>query len=214
MRLYRPVALLLIRRDRRARLRGFRLHVPRGVFHPRLFFSTRFLLDEVARLDLKGRTALEVGCGSGAISLAMAAGGAVVTAVDIDPLAVRTTIDNARMNRLAVTALVSDLFEAIPDSTFQVIAVNPPYYRRDPTTPAEHAWFCGAGMEFFHRFFEQLPIHLESSSIVLMVLSEDCDIDEIGRIADRYGFLLQLRRRNIIWLEENMIYECARTTIS
>lgn len=212
MKMYRPWAVHWIGKDRSTRAGGFHFAVPRGVFHPKLFFSTRFLQREVAQMDLRGRTAIDVGCGAGALSLAMAAAGADVTAVDINPLCVATTIENATANGLSVKALVSDLFAALPDSTFDVVVVNPPYYPRDPVTAEERAWYCGAGMEFFHRFFEQLASHLVSSSTVLMVLSEDCNIDEIGRISDRHGFLMRLRSRKVIWMEENMIFKFERTT--
>jgi len=206
MRLYRPVALWRIGKDRRVRMRGVQLDVPVGVFHPALFFSTRFLIDEIERLDLHGRTALDLGCGSGLISLVMARRGAIVTAIDINPLAVQTTLCNAERNHLALRALCSDLFSGIPTGIYDVIAINPPYYRRAPVTPADQAWFCGENFEYFRRLFRELHHHTHESSRVLMILSEDCDIAAITAIANANGMAFGLRRRRMIWLEENMIF--------
>jgi predicted nicotinamide N-methyase len=58
------------------------------------------------RLD--GLLVLELGCGLGVPSLVAAARGAVVTAVDWAPDAVRLLRENARRNRLSIAAEVAD----------------------------------------------------------------------------------------------------------
>jgi release factor glutamine methyltransferase len=88
MRVYGPLTVRHIRSERRWRWRGLRLVAPIGVFHPGLFFSSGVLADHIERSELLGRRVLDVGCGSGLLSLAAARAGAIVTAIDINPAAV------------------------------------------------------------------------------------------------------------------------------
>jgi len=73
--------------------------------------------------------ALDIGCGSGigALLIASAARHAQVTAVDINPLALRYTAINAALAGLGNVAVEqSDLFEDVT-GTFDLIVANPPY---------------------------------------------------------------------------------------
>jgi release factor glutamine methyltransferase len=210
MQLYRPFALRTIARDRTSRFCGLRLTVPKGVFHPGLFFSTKVLARSVVDLGVKGRRVVDVGCGTGALSLVAAREGAAVTAIDVNPLAVETTRANAVRNSLSVEAIESDLFDALGDRRFDVVVVNPPFYRRDPTTVAEQAWLAGGDLGYFERFFTGLGAHVEEGGDVLMVLSEDCDLTAIRAAAERHGWRLDLRRRKIVWLEEVSVYSVRR----
>ncbi|MBL3808344.1 methyltransferase [Streptomyces sp. BRB081] len=79
---------------------------------------------------------LEMGCGCGVASVTAAlAGVPKVTALDINPAAVRTTELNARRHGVAdrVTARTSDLFSALaPDETFDLVFWNSPFIETPP----------------------------------------------------------------------------------
>ncbi|WP_208028350.1 50S ribosomal protein L11 methyltransferase [Rhabdothermincola sediminis] len=61
--------------------------------------TTRLMLEAVGRFTRPGSRVLDVGCGSGVLSVAAAVSGASeVRAVDLDPHAVEATIANARRN--------------------------------------------------------------------------------------------------------------------
>ena len=64
--------------------------------------STRLVLEAISRLP-EARRVLDVGCGSGVLGIACALRSAActVTALDVDPEAVATTIENALINRVA-----------------------------------------------------------------------------------------------------------------
>jgi ribosomal protein L11 methyltransferase len=67
--------------------------------------TTRLLLEELDRRIAGGETVLDVGCGSGVLSVAAAVLGAGrVEGIDIDPAAVPVTLDNAARNGVAVSA--------------------------------------------------------------------------------------------------------------
>src|SRR5256885_8863379 len=68
---------------------GFQLSVFPSVFHPRYFGSSSILAQFIGSLDLRGKSFLDLGCGSGIVGMCAARAGARVTAVDINPEAVR-----------------------------------------------------------------------------------------------------------------------------
>jgi release factor glutamine methyltransferase len=187
---WRPILLRYLRHDRPYSFDGLKLIVRKGVFHPGFFFSSRLLIEALQRFDLKDKNLLELGCGSGMISCWSAREGAKVSAVDLNRAAVANAKENAEANGLAakVKALQSDLFDALKGQWFDFIVVNPPYYPKHPKTDAEQAWYCGEGFEYFHRFFKELSAHISSTSVVLMSLSEDCDLESIQQIGKTHDF--------------------------
>ena len=89
--------------------------------------STRLALALMQQHDLRDRTVLDVGCGSGILSVAACALGARrVDAIDVDPQAVANTIDNARRNGVddrvgARVAMAHDLIERVDVSLANVL---------------------------------------------------------------------------------------------
>ena len=183
--------------------------VPTGVFHPGLFFSSGVLAAEIERRNPSGRSVLDVGCGSGVLSLVAARAGATVTAVDINPEAVRATGANAAANGLTVEVVQSDLFAALDGRRFDLVVVNPPYFAKDPVDDAERAWFAGADLGYFERFFAGLGDHVTAGpehGRGLMVLSEGCDMDTITAAATRHGFRLGVASRRRVWLGMQVVW--------
>ena len=199
-RFYRPVLVRYLSATRMYGYKGIRLEVPPGVFHPGFFFSSKYLLRFLARQPLNGRSFLELGAGSGLISLFAAAQGAVVTATDISPAAIACLERNRALNSASLEIIHSDLYDRIPPQPFDVVAVNPPYYRRDPVSDAERAWYCGANGEYFDGFFRGLAYYVHDRSSIWMVLCEGCDLGMIGRLAACYGWALDCveSRHNLI----------------
>jgi len=104
----------------------------RDVYEPS---DDTFLLARVVAAEVRpGERFLEVGCGTGLVSLAAARAGAVVTCADVNPVAVETARHNARENRLTVAAVEADLLAGLP-GPFDAVAFNPPYL---PTADDEH----------------------------------------------------------------------------
>jgi release factor glutamine methyltransferase len=118
----------------------FDLKVRPGVLIPRL--DTEVVADKACGLlrSRKGDTVLEIGCGSGAISIALAKkANAKVTAVDINPEACELTKENAGANGARVEVLCGDMFEPVKKKKFHMIVSNPPYIPTDeiPTLDIE-----------------------------------------------------------------------------
>ena len=70
---------------------------------------------------------LEIGCGSGIISIHLAKRGNTVTSVDINPKAVKATKFNADQNRVKVEVLEGNMFEKVKGRKFDFIVCNSPY---------------------------------------------------------------------------------------
>lgn len=177
-----------------------------GVFHPGLFISTKILLDFVSDLELENKTFLELGAGSGIISILASKKGAIVYASDISSTAVENIKINAEVNNETISVFKSDLFENLQTMEFDYIVINPPYYKKDPKIEAEFAWYCGQNHEYFARLFDSLVNHINNNSKVFMILSEVCDIDVITQIGKDRKFLWELIHRKSVLGEKNYIY--------
>ena len=101
----------------------------------------------------------------------------------------------------------SNLFAGIPGGIFDIIAINPPYYKKQPVTLQDYAWFCGEYGEYFSGLFSQLAGYIHDKTETIMVLCEGCDIAMIETAADRNGFELQLMLTKQNMLEKNFIYK-------
>ena len=177
-----------------------------GVFHPGLFISTKILLNFVNDLNLASTSFLELGAGSGIISILAAKKGALVHASDISRTATENIKLNAEMNNVKINVIESDLFKGIPRQEFDIVIINPPYYKKDPETEEEYAWFCGSNYEYFTTLFDSLPSYINSNSKVYIILSEVCNISEIKSIGESNGFTWNIEIRKSVWGEKNFIY--------
>lgn len=204
---YKPLLVKYLSKTRIYKYGDIRLEIPPQVFHPGFFFSTRLLLNYIKQLPLQGKSFLELGCGSGLISIYAANKGSIVTATDINHVAVEFLQKNSRQNETKLTIIRSDLFKRIPEQLFDIIAINPPYYKKQPKTAQEYAWFCGENGEYFSDLFNKLTNYIHVNSEVLMVLFEGCDMEMIENLAAQNGFNLLCvhTRKNL--LEKNFIYK-------
>lgn len=202
----RKLAKIYTAKEREFSYKNIKVKVKPGVFHPGLFISTRILLDFVSDLELGKKSFLELGAGSGIISVLASKKGALVYASDINSIAVENIRLNAELNNVTISVYNSDLFESLPEMEFDYIVINPPYYKKDPLNEAEHAWYCGNNHEYFTRLFDSLAIHIHKSSKVLMILSEVCDIDAVKKIGEERKFNWELIQRKSVLGEKNYIY--------
>lgn len=180
------------------------------VFPPHLTISTKILLDFIKPLNIQDFRFLELGCGSGIISLVAAKKGALVTATDINEIALEFLNKNAANNALQINILKSDLFTNLKNQTFDCIIINPPYYPKNAKNIKEQAWFCGENFEYFENLFVQLPNFMEENTSCYMILSEDCDIENIHEIGhkNKLNFHLVLQKKSSF--ERNYIFKIGK----
>lgn len=194
-----------------ARVAGFRLAVRPTVFHPRYFLTSAFFAKFLSGQDLVGKRVADVGTGSGILALAAArAGAASVVALDINPNAALAAAENAHANGVGhvLMAVSSDLLSALsPRPLFDVIISSPPSFPGKPRDLADRAWHAGLAYRDIALLFIQARERLASGGCMYVLFSSDSDLDLLGRLISRAGFVSRLVAERSILIESMILYE-------
>jgi release factor glutamine methyltransferase len=204
-----PLSQWYLSKERTFKYKDISIKVLPGVFHPGFFFSTKNLLKFLEEEELLNKSLLELGAGTGLISVFSYKKGADVVASDISLEAIRNIETNTKINNTKVEIIHSDLFEKIPLGIFDYIIINPPFYRKTPLSEKDFAWFAGDDLQYFEKLFKQIPQFINENSKVIVILSEDCEIEEIKSIAFDSPLPLELteiKRIRTLW-EWNYIFK-------
>lgn len=133
-----------------------------------------------------GERILEIGCGSGVVSIHCAKNGCTVTAVDINPSAVECTEENARLNDVAIDVRGSDLFQNVPER-FDTIVFNLPYLPVIDEGELAKAWSGGEdGMGPLPRLMTESKDHLYDGGRVVVVVSSLMDRGKLNALLSKY----------------------------
>ena len=126
----------------------------------------------VESLDVRpGERVLEVGCGSGVVSIHCARNGCDVTAVDVNPKAGELAGRNAEANGVSFPISESDVYGNV-DGRFDTIVFNLPYLPVDEEGLLAKAWSGGPdGLGPLPRLLEGAPDHLNPDGRVVVVVS-------------------------------------------
>lgn len=153
--------------------------------------DTFMLIDN---LDVKSTDmVLEIGCGSGIVSIKAAQLGKHVTAVDINSHALRCTEKNIKINEIKnITVKESNLFENISEK-YDVILFNTPYL---PVTEDEHvdddyskAWDGGLdGRKVIDEFLKQAGNYLKDNGKLQIIQSSLSDNDKTLEFLEENGY--------------------------
>lgn len=151
---------------------------------------------------------MEMGCGSGIISVEAARRGGEVVAVDIDPEAVLATRKAALDARVTVVACEGDLYEPLNDESFDYIICNPPYLPSEPGDPDLSLDGGKEGWEFIDRLLAGAKEHLTLDGRVLLVFSSHTLPDRVADIIKRNRFSSKLLgKREVGFFEELFVVE-------
>lgn len=125
-----------------------------------IYPEQEFFLDEIVHDAIRGSSVLEVGVGSGVLSIGAArAGAADVTALEINPRAKNIAGFNIVMNgfedRIAIVDGAADVFSPVAGRQFDYVFSNPPF---EPTPP-DHPFFYHSaagpfGLDFIETMFK------------------------------------------------------------
>ena len=111
---------------------------------------------------------LEIGAGCGIISLFIAANWKSRTvATDISPIAVKATLDNARLNNLKLTAFQSDLFERIDEGDFDLIVFNTPMIDKNPENDIEKYSLCDPQGRITESYLRQARHQVSKGGLII-----------------------------------------------
>ncbi|MHA1796890.1 MAG: HemK2/MTQ2 family protein methyltransferase [Candidatus Helarchaeota archaeon] len=146
----------------------------KGVYEPS---DDTFLLIDNLTIN-KGEHVLELGTGTGLISIFAAQNTDRIVATDISLIALRCALKNFKLNGVSskIELRQGDLFEPIhPNEKFDLILFNPPYLPSDPREKNDtltRSWSSGKdGRIIIDRFLQEFPNYLRSPGRVLLIQS-------------------------------------------
>jgi len=146
-------------------LDGLKLRVMPGVYKP--------LDGEHRVVDCidSGKTVLDVGCGSGVITVFAALKSKHVTAIDISPQAIANTRWNCAAQGIEnVTVLASDMFAAVEEQRFDYIISYPPLFQG--SFASEDRQWCTSS-HFVGELFGGARDHLTPDGKLVVLLPKE-----------------------------------------
>jgi release factor glutamine methyltransferase len=173
---------------------GASVFVPAGVMSPKMFRTGIVLAEAV--LKARPRSLLDMGSGSGIVGVLAAKNGSAVTAVDVDPLAVRATRVSAMLSKVSIDAREGDLFSALDaEARFDLCAFNPPFFARRVDGPLSHALSGGEDLDVLDRFLSGCREHLQPEGIVLVAGSTVGALEMMRTLYEKHGYAWRTVRR-------------------
>lgn len=134
----------------------------------------------------KNEKVLEIGCGSGIVSIHCARNGAKVTCGDINPFAVKLTRKNAEINNTKMNIVDTDLYSNI-DGKFDTIIFNLPYLPVEDEGNLAMAWSGGEdGIGPLPDLLNGAPDHLRAKGRIVIVVSSLMDQTRLTGILSEY----------------------------
>ena len=142
----------------------------------------------IQSLDVKeGEKVLEIGCGSGVVSIHCAKNGCKVTCGDINPKAVALARRNAEANGVQMEVFETDVYSNI-DGRFDTILFNLPYLPVDEDGLLARSWSGGPdGLGPLPDLLKGTPDHLTEDGRVVVVISSLMDTDALWDLLDNYS---------------------------
>jgi len=169
------------------------LDVPEGVYEPRE--DSLMFAEFLRKLDKKRIKVLEIGCGSGLLSILMAKANDV-TAVDINPKAVDAAKRNAAKSGMNIGCFVSDLFENVKGK-YDLIIFNPPYLPDDDDMKGSEMW---SDKGTISKFIKDARSHLNKVGSVLILVSSLTTEKRVIKELENAGFSVKVAEtRKIPW---------------
>ncbi len=158
--------------------------------------DTFLLIDALENIDVYNKKILEIGCGSGVISLYLAYKGGIVEAVDISEDAIKNTIYNAKLNNLSIKAYKSDLFSSVK-GVYDIIIFNPPYLE-----DRNRDYVTSYGTEIILDFLDSVGLHLNPGGQTYFIINDKNDYGLMLVSAKKSKVSLSIILRKKLFFEE------------
>ena len=196
------------------RYKSFSIETDEDVYEPS--DDTYLLLDSLEKIDIEsGFRVLEVGCGTGIISIALSGLVFSVVACDINPSAARLAEKNVERNGIKnVEVIKSDLFSDV-SGRFDLIIFNTPYLPQSPDETVSgainHAWDGGIdGRKVIDRFLLEIPAYLYEGGCIVFLESSLSDYEKSLSFLESAGFEAHVISRKRLSFEELVVIEAVK----
>ncbi len=133
----------------------------------------------------KGAQVLDVGTGSGILSILAAEKARNVLTIDLNPYAVQCAKENAKINHMLekMSFMQADLLTALNENAkFELILFNAPYLpaaENETDSWIGRSWAGGInGRQVIDRFISQAPSHMKTKGRILLMQSTLANVEE------------------------------------
>ena len=152
-----------------------------GVMSPKYEWAGLYMIDYLPK-DFAGQDVLELGPGSGLVSVFVGLRGAhSIAALDINPVAVENTLQNFREHRIKNSeALLSDVFSAVTGRKFDSIIFNLPYHNGVPRNDLEKG-VIDANYDAMKKFFGEAQNFLKENGVLYVGFSQSGDLEQFKK---------------------------------
>lgn len=162
-----------------------------GVFSPKYFIDTEFFAENIKFIP--GEQFLEIGSGTGVISVFAALKGSDVVATDISHQAVLNTTKNAELHQVSdkIDVLGGSLFESVRNMKFNTIFWNIPFNNIDIAEPitTELLSIADPGDFFKIRFIQESVNFLKPNGKILIGTSSNYgDFETLTETLEETGY--------------------------
>lgn len=163
--------------------------------------DTFLILDHI----LPGNTVLEIGCGTGIISVYCAKLGRTVTCCDVSPSARLCTERNSMRNQVDLKIVDSQLFGNI-SGEYDTIIFNPPYLPTEDRYEESEQWNGGHdGFDVIRPFLKSASEFLTESGSIYIIFSSLTDVDQLIAEFGQYSF--KEKARQSFFFETIFLYQ-------
>jgi release factor glutamine methyltransferase len=152
-----------------------------------------FLLADNLTIE-KDDLVLDLGTGCGLLAILAAKKSEKVVAIDVSPVAVQCSLQNAVLNNVAnrIEVRQGDLFEPVKKGErFDVILFNAPYLPSEEWEEQElvsQAWAGGkTGRKVIDRFIREVSVYLSENGRILLVQSTLSNVNQSLRMLVEHG---------------------------
>lgn len=188
---------------------GLKLLRAEGVYWPAE--DSLLLLESLRSLDLKGKTCLDLGTGTGIIAVEMARRGCWTVASDISLNSCLLARKNSSLNGVSIEVVQGSLTRHFRELSFDLVAFNPPYL---PIEGESEQWAGGRrGREFIDALIDDLPRLLRDGGAALILHADFNDPKLTIRRAEALGVRASITKRRKLSFHELVVVEIRKIRI-
>ncbi len=174
---------------------GCNLKVNEDVLIPR--FETEYLVEKtlnyLKKLNINNPLILEIGTGSGCISIALKKNiECSIKAIDISSKALKVAKENASLNNVQINFLASSIEKYEDEAKYDLIISNPPYVPYNSLVdekikyePKEAIYAPDNGLYFYKVILEKVSHNLKNSYLIALEIG-DKEGDKIKKLVNKY----------------------------